>query len=159
MEKPIEQAQPIYTTPSSAFIKENINVLRMIIKEHDQQAKAKMTPRKLVYDGSREENSNSSRIRGSLKRLSNESSSKSRTRNITRTSGKSQRRLSRSKASSQLRRSERLENQSKSKAKLRGERASFGGKRPEQRVVSLNTKGEGGLEDRWEDLNMPYARN
>ncbi|GKE42455.1 hypothetical protein Tco_1469739, partial [Tanacetum coccineum] len=36
-------------SPSPAFIKENIDVLRTMIKEHDQQAKIKATPRKLAY--------------------------------------------------------------------------------------------------------------
>nr|GEY35622.1 reverse transcriptase domain-containing protein [Tanacetum cinerariifolium] len=36
-------------SPSLAFIKENIDVLRTMIKEHDQQAKMKATPRKLAY--------------------------------------------------------------------------------------------------------------
>ncbi|GJR86831.1 hypothetical protein Tco_0210842 [Tanacetum coccineum] len=49
-----EPAQLAQTTPSSAFIKENIDVLRMMIKEHDQQAKAKAAPKKLVYDDSGE---------------------------------------------------------------------------------------------------------
>nr|GEU53236.1 reverse transcriptase domain-containing protein [Tanacetum cinerariifolium] len=86
-------------------------------------AKAKTTPRKLVYDGSEEEeNSNSSRIRGSSKRLSNESFDTSRARDKDRSSRKSQRILSRSRESSDLRRSERLENRSKSKAKPKRER-------------------------------------
>ncbi|GKB31532.1 hypothetical protein Tco_0870933 [Tanacetum coccineum] len=35
--------------PSLAFIKENIDVLRTMIKEHDQQAKIKAMPRRLAY--------------------------------------------------------------------------------------------------------------
>ncbi|GKE53419.1 hypothetical protein Tco_1488575 [Tanacetum coccineum] len=46
--KPTCQAQTT-PSPSSAFIKENIDVLRTMIKELDHQAKAKATPRKLVY--------------------------------------------------------------------------------------------------------------
>ncbi|GJV88143.1 hypothetical protein Tco_1532081 [Tanacetum coccineum] len=42
-------------SPSSAFIKENIDVLRTMIKEHDQQAKMKATPRKLAYADSDKE--------------------------------------------------------------------------------------------------------
>ncbi|GKE01909.1 hypothetical protein Tco_1389892 [Tanacetum coccineum] len=34
--------------------KENIDVLRTMIKEHDQQAKEKATPKKLIYDDSGE---------------------------------------------------------------------------------------------------------
>nr|GEW22764.1 hypothetical protein [Tanacetum cinerariifolium] len=126
--------------------------------EHDQRAKAKTTPRKLVCDGSREENSDNCKISCSSKRLSNESSSMFRTRNRTRSSGKSQRSLSRSRASTHLRRSEKLENRRKSKAKLREERARSGGKIPEGMVVRSDTESEGGLEDSWEDLNKPYKR-
>ncbi|GJU92437.1 hypothetical protein Tco_1304860 [Tanacetum coccineum] len=111
---------------------ENIDVLRNMIKEHDQQAKTKMTPRKLFYDESKEEYSDSS--------------------------GKSQRSLSRSRALSHLRRFERLENQSKSKEKPRGERSRPRGKRLELRVDGSNTKGEGESEDSGEDLSMPYKR-
>ncbi|GKC05688.1 hypothetical protein Tco_0997298 [Tanacetum coccineum] len=52
--KPVLQTQ---TTPSSspAFFKENINVLRTMIKEHDHQTKTKATPRKLVYADSERE--------------------------------------------------------------------------------------------------------
>nr|GEW36231.1 hypothetical protein [Tanacetum cinerariifolium] len=41
--------------PSLAFIKENIDVLRTMINEHDQQAKMKATPRKLAYANSDKE--------------------------------------------------------------------------------------------------------
>ncbi|GJV12491.1 hypothetical protein Tco_1354032 [Tanacetum coccineum] len=123
-------------------------MLRTIIKEHDQQAKEKTTPRKLVYDGSEEEeNSNSSGTRGSSKQLSNESSDTYRTRGRDRSSGKSQRSLYRSKASSHLRRSERLENRSKSKANPREEMVRSRGKRPERRVDDSDTEGEGGSKD------------
>ncbi|GKA90317.1 hypothetical protein Tco_0812187, partial [Tanacetum coccineum] len=50
--------------------------------EHDQQAKAKMTLRKLVYEESEEENSDSSRIKDISERLSNESFGMSRTRGL-----------------------------------------------------------------------------
>ncbi|GKD53337.1 hypothetical protein Tco_1286724 [Tanacetum coccineum] len=51
-EGPSEPAQLTQSTPSPTFVKENIDVLRTMIKEHDQQAKGKTTQRKLVYDGS-----------------------------------------------------------------------------------------------------------
>ncbi|GJW54236.1 reverse transcriptase domain-containing protein [Tanacetum coccineum] len=41
--------------PSLAFVKENIDVLRTMIKEHGHQAKAKATPKKLVYGDSKRE--------------------------------------------------------------------------------------------------------
>ncbi|GKE10979.1 hypothetical protein Tco_1414530 [Tanacetum coccineum] len=46
--EPVLQTQKT-PSPSPAFIKENIDVLRTMIKEHDQQAKMKATPRKLAY--------------------------------------------------------------------------------------------------------------
>ncbi|GJX68084.1 hypothetical protein Tco_0303811 [Tanacetum coccineum] len=46
--EPVLQTQKT-PSPSLAFIKENIDVLRTMIKEHDQQAKMKATPRKLTY--------------------------------------------------------------------------------------------------------------
>ncbi|GJY35689.1 hypothetical protein Tco_0421067 [Tanacetum coccineum] len=45
--EPVLEAQKA-PSPSSAFIKENIDVLRTMIKEHDQQAKTKATPRRLA---------------------------------------------------------------------------------------------------------------
>ncbi|GKE10951.1 hypothetical protein Tco_1414502 [Tanacetum coccineum] len=77
--RPPEPAMLAQTTPSPTFIKENIDVLRTMIKEDDQQAKAKAIPRKLVYDGSEEENSDSSGTNGQSERLLNESSDTSRT--------------------------------------------------------------------------------
>ncbi|GJW06741.1 reverse transcriptase domain-containing protein [Tanacetum coccineum] len=38
--------------PSPAFVKENINVLRTMIKEHDNRGQEKVTPRKLFNEGS-----------------------------------------------------------------------------------------------------------
>ncbi|GKD21472.1 hypothetical protein Tco_1223175, partial [Tanacetum coccineum] len=73
-EGPSEPAQLAQTTPSPAFIKENIDVLRTMIKGHDQQTKAKATPKKLVYDDSREEDLDSSETKGLLERFSSESS-------------------------------------------------------------------------------------
>ncbi|GJZ65438.1 hypothetical protein Tco_0622134 [Tanacetum coccineum] len=54
-EGPTELAQLTQTTPSPALIKENIDALRIMIKEHEQQARAKETPKKLVYDEYEEE--------------------------------------------------------------------------------------------------------
>ncbi|GJT91780.1 hypothetical protein Tco_1080625 [Tanacetum coccineum] len=52
--EPVLEAQKA-PSPSSAFIKENIDVLRTMIKEHDQQAKTKATPRRLAYANSYKE--------------------------------------------------------------------------------------------------------
>nr|GEV04796.1 hypothetical protein [Tanacetum cinerariifolium] len=52
--KPVLQAQktPSFSPP---FIKENIDVLKTMIKEHDQQAKTKAMPRRLAYADSDKE--------------------------------------------------------------------------------------------------------
>ncbi|GKF26360.1 hypothetical protein Tco_0082254 [Tanacetum coccineum] len=52
--EPVLQTQKT-SYPSLDFIKENIDVLRTMIKEHDQQAKMKATPRKLAYTDSDKE--------------------------------------------------------------------------------------------------------
>nr|GEV04967.1 ribonuclease H-like domain-containing protein [Tanacetum cinerariifolium] len=101
-EGPSEPAQSAQATPSSAFIKENINVIRTMIKEHDHQTKAKVTMKKLVYNDSKEEGSDSSEAKGLSERFSNESS---RTR------------------------SERLGNKNKSKAKTKEGRTKSEGRR------------------------------
>ncbi|GKA95667.1 hypothetical protein Tco_0817762 [Tanacetum coccineum] len=128
-------------------------MLRTMIKEYDQQAKVKTTPRKLVYDGSEEENLDSFEARRKLERLINKSSGTFWTKIRTRSSRKIQRSLSKNRASSHLRRSERLGSQSKYKAKLRGERAKSEGKIPEQRVVSSNTKDPKSM-DSFEELSQ-----
>nr|GEU78937.1 retrovirus-related Pol polyprotein from transposon TNT 1-94 [Tanacetum cinerariifolium] len=118
-------------TPSSTFIKENIDMLRTMIKEHDHQAKAKATSKKLFYNDSCEEDSESLGKKSMSERLFNESSDTSETQDISRSLRKSQRSLSRSRASSHLRRSERLENISKSKEKYSEGRTKSRGKRSE----------------------------
>ncbi|GJT15745.1 reverse transcriptase domain-containing protein [Tanacetum coccineum] len=128
-EGPTEPAQLTQTALSPVFIKKNIDVLRTMIKEHDQQAKAKATPKKLAYDESEEENSDDSEAKGLSDPPSHESSGTSKARKRGCPSAKSQRSLSRIKTLSQLRRSERLEGRSRSKAKPRGERARSRGKR------------------------------
>nr|GEV74196.1 uncharacterized mitochondrial protein AtMg00810-like [Tanacetum cinerariifolium] len=102
-----------------------------MIKEHNHQAKAKATSKKLFYNDSREEDSESLRKKSMSERLSNESSDTSETRDRSRSLRKSQRSLSRSRASSHLRRSERLENISKSKEKYSEGRTNSRGKRSE----------------------------
>ncbi|GJR22055.1 hypothetical protein Tco_0970582 [Tanacetum coccineum] len=49
-EGPSKPAPFAQETPSPAFVKENINVLRTIIKELKQQTKLKATPKKLACD-------------------------------------------------------------------------------------------------------------
>ncbi|GJX40688.1 reverse transcriptase domain-containing protein [Tanacetum coccineum] len=52
--EPVLQTQKALSL-SLAFIKENIDMLRTMIKEHDQQAKTKATPRRVAYADSGEE--------------------------------------------------------------------------------------------------------
>nr|GEW23460.1 hypothetical protein [Tanacetum cinerariifolium] len=117
-------------SPSSAFIKENIDVLRTMIKEHGQQAKMKATPRKLAYIDSDKEAP----------------------------AGKSWRTPFKNKEPTHLRSSRRLEDQSITKEKARRERYKPKGKRSEHQETSLNSKREEGSEDTCEDLNSPYKR-
>ncbi|GKG33793.1 hypothetical protein Tco_0433952 [Tanacetum coccineum] len=51
--EPVLHAQTTLTA-YLAFVKENIEALRTMIKEHDQQAQGKGTPRRLTYDFDRE---------------------------------------------------------------------------------------------------------
>ncbi|GJX12102.1 putative reverse transcriptase domain-containing protein [Tanacetum coccineum] len=67
--EPVLQTQKT-PSPSPAFIKENIDVLRTMIKEHDQQAKIKATPRKLAYVDSNKEAPAMSLARGFSDRFS-----------------------------------------------------------------------------------------
>ncbi|GJS14625.1 hypothetical protein Tco_0409097 [Tanacetum coccineum] len=80
-EGPTEPAPLAQTTPSPNFIKENIDVLRTLIKEYDQQAKANATPKKLAYDESEEEDSDNLGTKGlRSERLENISKSKEKSR-------------------------------------------------------------------------------
>ncbi|GJV42001.1 hypothetical protein Tco_1420441 [Tanacetum coccineum] len=73
-------------------------------------------------------------------------------------SRKSQRSLSQSKTSSHLRRSERLENKSKSKAKTREGRTKSRGRRSEYKGMSSDSYCGEDSEDTCEDLSTPYKR-
>ncbi|GKA23016.1 hypothetical protein Tco_0708978 [Tanacetum coccineum] len=157
-EGPSEPAPLAQTTPSPAFIKESIDVLRTMIKEHDQQAKAKATPKKLVYNDSEEECSDSSETKGLLEQFSNGSSKTSITPERDRCLEKSQRSLSRSWTSSHIRRFERLKNRSKSKAKTREGRTKYRTRRFEYKGTSSDSDHEEDSEDTCEDLSTPYKR-
>ncbi|GKC25105.1 E3 ubiquitin protein ligase RNFT1-like protein [Tanacetum coccineum] len=125
----------------SSFHQRNIDMLRTMIKEHDQHAKAKATPKKLVYDDSEELGSDSSGAKGLSKRFSNGSSETSETPDRARSTSKSQRSLSRSLTSSHQRRSERLENRNKPKAKARMSHPDIGGKTGiRRRMINHNTR-------------------
>ncbi|GKB45049.1 hypothetical protein Tco_0889991 [Tanacetum coccineum] len=75
-------------SPSPAFIKENIDVLRTMIKEHEQQAKMKATLRKLAYVDSDKEASARSLARGFSDRFSLDSSGTSDTHRQTHSASK-----------------------------------------------------------------------
>nr|GEX64085.1 hypothetical protein [Tanacetum cinerariifolium] len=123
-------------SPSLAFIKENIDVLRTMIKEHDQQSKKKATPRRLTYADS----------------------DKEAPARQTRSADKSQRTPSKNKEPSHLRMSRRLEDRSRTNEKTRRERSKSRGKRYGHQETSSDSEYEEGLKDTYEDLNSPYKR-
>ncbi|GKB93511.1 reverse transcriptase domain-containing protein [Tanacetum coccineum] len=127
--KPVLQTQK-NPSPSLAFIKENIDVLRTMIKEHDQQAKMKATPRKLAYVDSDKEA----------------------------LAGKSQRTPSKNKEPTHLRRSRRLEDRSITKEKARRERSKPKGKWSGRQETSSDSEREKGSEETCKDMNSPYKR-
>ncbi|GJZ62914.1 reverse transcriptase domain-containing protein [Tanacetum coccineum] len=144
--EPVLQTQKTHS-PSPAFIKENIDVLRTIIKEHDHQAKTKATPRRLAYADSDKEAPARSLARAFFDRFSLESSGTSETYRQTRSAGKSQRTTSKSKEPTHLRRSRRLEDRSITKEKTRRERSKSRGKRSGCQETSLDSEHEEGSED------------
>ncbi|GKC66965.1 hypothetical protein Tco_1099563 [Tanacetum coccineum] len=129
-----------------------------MIKEHDQQAKMKATPRKLAYADSDKAALARLLARGFFDRFSLESSGTSDTHRQTRSSSKSQKTPSKNKEPTHLRRSRRLEDRSITKEKARRERSKSRRKRSEHQGTSSNSKDEEGLEDAYEYLNSPYKR-
>ncbi|GJS24522.1 hypothetical protein Tco_0453154 [Tanacetum coccineum] len=155
--KPVLQTQKT-PSPSSAFIKENIDVLRTMIKEHDLQAKVKATPRILPYADSDKEDVARSLAIGFFDQFSLESSGTSDTYEQTCSASESQRTPSKSKEPTQLRRSRRLEDRSTTKEKARRERSKPRGKKSGHQETSSDSEYEEGSEDTYEDLNSPYKR-
>nr|GEY16769.1 reverse transcriptase domain-containing protein [Tanacetum cinerariifolium] len=153
---PTEPVLQIHKTssPSSAFIIENINVLRTMIKEHDQQAKRKATPKRLAYADSDKEASIGSLAMSFFYWFSLESSRMSDTRIQTRSADKSQRTPSKNKVPSHRRRLRRLEDWSRTKEKVG--RSKSRGKRSGHQETSSDSEYEEGSEDTYEDLNSPY---
>ncbi|GJR04244.1 reverse transcriptase domain-containing protein [Tanacetum coccineum] len=145
-------------SPSPDFIKENIDVLRTMIKEHDQQAKMKATPRKLAYADSDKEAPARSLARGFSDRFSLESSGTSDTHRQTHSASKSQRTPSKNKEPTHLRRSRRLEDRSITKEKARRERSKSRRKRFGHQETSSDSEHEKGSKDAYKDLNSPYKR-
>ncbi|GKB75105.1 reverse transcriptase domain-containing protein [Tanacetum coccineum] len=118
-----------------------------MIKEHDQQANMKATPRKLAYVDSDKEAPTGSLARGFSNRFSLESSGTSDTRKQTRSASKSQRTPSKNKEPTHLRRSRRLEDRSITKEKARMERSKPKGKRFGHQETSSDSEREEGSED------------
>nr|GEX02408.1 hypothetical protein [Tanacetum cinerariifolium] len=147
-------------TPSSspAFIKGNIDALRTIIKEHDQQAKMNATQRKLAYADSDKEAQAGSLAKGFFDRFSLESSLTSDTHRKTRSTIKSQKTRFKNKGLTHLRMSRRLEDQSTAKEKARRERSKSKRNWYEHYERSSDSEYEEGLDDAFEDLNSPYKR-
>ncbi|GKF25014.1 hypothetical protein Tco_0080908 [Tanacetum coccineum] len=155
--KPVLQTQAT-PSPSLAFVKENIDALKTMIKEHDRQTKAKTTPRKLVYTDSKRESPDEFMTRNFSDRLSIESSGTSHTHGKVHSASKSQKCLPKGKEPSHPKRSKMLENHSKVKERTRREKSKTKGRRPEYQETSLDTGYEEGLEDLDEDLDSPYKR-
>nr|GEX42397.1 protein NYNRIN-like [Tanacetum cinerariifolium] len=139
--EPVLQTQKT-PSPSPAFIKENIDVLRTMIKEHDHQAKTKATPRRLTFSDSDKETPVRSLARNFSDRFFLKSSGTSDTRRQARSTGKSQRTPSKNKELSGLRRSRRLEDRSITKEKVRRERPKSRGKRSGHQETSSDSEYE-----------------
>ncbi|GJS18942.1 hypothetical protein Tco_0413414 [Tanacetum coccineum] len=106
--------------PSPAFVKENIDVLRTMIKELDNRGQEKVTPRKLFNEesgGVRSENSQMSPSAKEIGWYSSDGSSRSRSRDRYWPARKHQKSVLRKKGISKSHRSVRSEAQSRSKSK------------------------------------------
>nr|GEV83771.1 reverse transcriptase domain-containing protein [Tanacetum cinerariifolium] len=143
-EVPTEPVLQMKKTPSHspAFNKENIDVLRTMINEHDQQAKMKATPRKLAYIDFDKKAPTRSLARGFSDRFSLKSFGTSDTCKQTRSASKSQRTPSKNRESTHLRRSRRLEDRSITKEKTRRERPNPKGKTSRHQETSLDSECE-----------------
>ncbi|GKE52708.1 hypothetical protein Tco_1487864, partial [Tanacetum coccineum] len=106
--------------PSSAFMKENIDVLRTMIKELDNRGQEHVTPRKLFNEesgGAGPENSQMSPSAEEVGGYSSDGSSRSRSRGRPRSVQKNRKSVSNKKGISKSHRSVRLEARSRSKSK------------------------------------------
>ncbi|GKD64918.1 hypothetical protein Tco_1307026 [Tanacetum coccineum] len=155
--EPVLRTQKTHS-PSPTLIKENIDVLRTMIKEHDQQGKMKATPRKLSYADSEKEAPVESLAKGFFDRFSLESSGTYNTHRQTRSTIKCQKTPSKNKESTHLRRSRRLEDWSTTKEKARRERYKSRRKRSGHQETSLDSEYEEGSDDAFECQNSPYKR-
>ncbi|GKE13950.1 hypothetical protein Tco_1421527 [Tanacetum coccineum] len=153
---PVKQAQ---VDPSPAFVKENIDVLRTMIKELDNRGQEKVTPRKLFNEELSEAGSENSQMGPSAEDVegySSNGSSRSRCRGRLRSAQKNRKSVSKKKGISKSHRSVRSEARSKSKSKSgkskpQSVRAS---RRKSSSDSGYDTVSDSGLED----LSMPYRR-
>ncbi|GJW16582.1 hypothetical protein Tco_0024018 [Tanacetum coccineum] len=113
-----------------------------MIKEHDQQAKTKATPRRLAYADSDKEAPVRSLARGFSDRFSLGSSGTSNTHRQTRSASKSQRTPSKNKELAHLRRSRRLKDRSITKKKARRKKSKSRGKRSRYQETSSDSEHE-----------------
>ncbi|GJW42406.1 reverse transcriptase domain-containing protein [Tanacetum coccineum] len=146
----------IFITAEVTFIK--LKQPRTMIKEHDQQAKMRATPRKLAYADSDKEAPDGSLAKGFSDRFSLESSGTSDTRKQTRSTIKSQKTPSKNKEPTHLRRSRRLEDRSTTREKARRERSKSRRKRSGHQDTSSDSEYKEGSDDACEELNSPYKR-
>ncbi|GKB48449.1 hypothetical protein Tco_0899202 [Tanacetum coccineum] len=106
--------------PSPAFMKENIDVLRTMIKELDKRGQEKVTPRNLFNEKTGETGSENFQMSPSTEEVggySSDGSSRSRSRGRPRSTRKNRKSVSKYKGISKSYRSIRSEAQSRSKSK------------------------------------------
>ncbi|GJV50351.1 hypothetical protein Tco_1440563 [Tanacetum coccineum] len=145
--------------PSPAFVKENIDVLRTMIKELDNRGQEKVTPRKLFNEESGEAGSENSQMSPSAEEVggySSDGSSRSRSRERPQTARKHRKSISRKKGTSKSHRSVRSEARSRSKSKsVKSKPQSV---RASRRKSSSDSGYDTVSDSGSEDLSMPYRR-
>ncbi|GJW58974.1 hypothetical protein Tco_0105705 [Tanacetum coccineum] len=145
--------------PSPAFMKENIDVLRTMIKELDKRGQEKVTPRNLFNEKTGETGSENFQMSPSTEEVggySSDGSSRSRSRGRPRSTRKNRKSVSKYKGISKSYRSIRSEAQSRSKSK------SVKSKPQSVRAFRRNSSSNSGYDtvsdSGSEDLSMPYRR-
>ncbi|GJR90728.1 hypothetical protein Tco_0214739 [Tanacetum coccineum] len=145
--------------PSPAFVKENIDVLRTMIKELDNQGQEKVTPRWLFNErsgGSGSENSQTSPSAEEAGGYSSDGSSRSRSRGRSRFGQKHQNNVSMKKGISKSHQSVRSKARSRSKSKsVKSKPQSV---RASRRKSSSDSGYDTVSDSGSEDLSMPYKR-
>ncbi|GJY35548.1 reverse transcriptase domain-containing protein [Tanacetum coccineum] len=144
---------------SLAFVKENIDVLRTMIKELDNRGQEKVTPRKLFNEesgGAGSENSQMSPSAEEVGGYSSDGSSRSRSIGRSRSARKNQKSVSKKKGISKSHRSVRSEARSRSKSKsVKSKPQSV---RASRRKSSSDSGYDTVSDSGSEDLSMPYRR-